>query len=312
MKLSEGKKNFLKKFLTVALLTLAVVLIFNRLRNLDLEQLKVALLNIPPKKVFLALILIVVDYLLLSTFDLMSLRHIDKDLPFRKVFCSSFVSYTFNFNFGSLIAGFPFRYRVYSLWGLSAGDVTKIIAISIASNWIGYLAVAGFAFTFGEHTLLASWMSNYGLKALGLGCLASVLVYLILCFRKASLSFRDHSLDIPSPQFAALQIFVGGIHWIVTSMILFVLWPVDVSFSQILITYIAAAIAAVIVHIPAGLGVTEAVFLTAFSGQVPDALIVASILVFRILYHMIPLLFAFGFYLVIEFMKRRSTMAKTV
>lgn len=310
MKLSKEKLDILKKVVALALLALAVGLIYFRLRNLDVGELKDALRNIPGNKMLLALLLIAVDYLLLSGFDLMSLRYIGKDLPFRKVFCSSYISYTFNFNFGSWIAGFPFRYRVYSLWGLSATDITKILAVSIASNWIGYLAVAGFAFIFGQHTLLASWISTYGLKAIGVACLIAVVVYLVLCVRKLSFRIRQWSLEIPSWKFATLQILLGGCHWIVTSMILYVLWTGEAEFSQILITYLAAAIAGVIAHIPAGLGVTEAVFLTAFSGQVTDALVVATILVFRLLYHVVPLIFAFGIYIGIELMKRKSQVGK--
>ena len=61
-----------------------------------------------------------------------------------------------------------------------------------------------------------------------------------------------------------------------------------------------AAVAGVITHIPAGLGVLEAVFVALLSHLMPQAEILAALVAYRVVYYLVPLGVAAAAYLVME------------
>jgi uncharacterized membrane protein YbhN (UPF0104 family) len=82
----------------------------------------------------------------------------------------NFISYAFNLCLGSLVGGVAFRYRLYSKLGLKTGVITRIVSMSMLTNWIGYMLLGGFVFLVHTPELPPTWkMSNYGLQWLGAG-----------------------------------------------------------------------------------------------------------------------------------------------
>lgn len=61
-----------------------------------------------------------------------------------------------------------------------------------------------------------------------------------------------------------------------------------------------SCVAGVVAHIPAGLGVLEAVFLALLHGKLGQGTLVAALLGYRTLYYLIPLLLAVVTYLILE------------
>jgi uncharacterized membrane protein YbhN (UPF0104 family) len=60
---------------------------------------------------------------------------------------------------------------------------------------------------------------------------------------------------------------------------------------------LVAAVAGVIAHVPAGLGVLEGVFLALLSHRVPQGELLAALLAYRALYYLAPLALALGLFL---------------
>jgi glycosyltransferase 2 family protein len=61
-----------------------------------------------------------------------------------------------------------------------------------------------------------------------------------------------------------------------------------------------AAVAGVITHVPAGLGVLEAVFVALLSHKMPQPAILAALVAYRVVYYLAPLCIAAVVYLVME------------
>ena len=61
-----------------------------------------------------------------------------------------------------------------------------------------------------------------------------------------------------------------------------------------------SAIAGVVTHIPAGLGVLEAIFLAMLQHQMPASALLAALIGYRALYFLLPLLVACALYLLLE------------
>ena len=75
----------------------------------------------------------------------------------------------------------------------------------------------------------------------------------------------------------------------------------DVYKRQVLGVLLVSSIAGVIVHIPAGIGVLEAVFIALLAGEhITKGTIIAALLAYRVLYYFIPLLLALICYLLLE------------
>ena len=45
-----------------------------------------------------------------------------------------------------MLAGGSVRYRLYSSWGLSAMEITKVVAFCTLSLWLGFLTLGGLMF----------------------------------------------------------------------------------------------------------------------------------------------------------------------
>lgn len=74
-----------------------------------------------------------------------------------RVMLVTFISYAFNLNFGSLIGGLAFRYRLYACLGLSLEKTTEVTTLSILTNWLGYALVAGLLFVSLPFAVAKEW-----------------------------------------------------------------------------------------------------------------------------------------------------------
>lgn len=64
----------------------------------------------------------------------------------------------------------------------------------------------------------------------------------------------------------------------------------------------------IIAHIPGGLGVTEAIFVTALANRMPDHQVLAALLMYRVLYQLIPLCAGALAYVAIELLTSNRTV----
>jgi uncharacterized membrane protein YbhN (UPF0104 family) len=233
--------------------------------------------------------------LLYSCFDLLGRRYTGHTLATALVMRITFISYVFNLNLGSLVGALALRYRLYSRWGLGYATITRVLSLSMLSNWQGYVLLAGVLFFFRPPDLPAAWgVGATGLRWLGLALLALGWTYLWLCAfsKRRRFEVRGYVVCLPTLRMALLQSTMGAANWLLMSGILVALLPHDIAWSMVVSTLLLAALAGVVAHVPAGLGVLEAVFLALLSPPVPAAELLAALLVYRVLYHLAPMLLA--------------------
>ena len=102
---------------------------------------------------------------------------------------------------------------------------------------------------------------------------------------------RGHPIELPRARMGALQITASVTHWSLVAAVLYVLLQGKVGFVTVLGTLLLSSVAGVITHIPAGLGVLEAVFVSLLAGAV---------------FYLGPLIIAGFAYFALEFAARRS------
>ncbi len=293
----------LKRLLTFAFLALVFTLIVTQAREIDWPAVLEALRELAPSTLAAAAGLAACSYAVYASFDLLGRRYAGHQLPAPLVLAITFVCYALNLNLGSLVGGVALRYRLYSRFGLDTAVITRVLALSLVTNWLGYLLLAGLVFALRPPPLPADWaLSAAGLRGLGAMLIAGVLAYLGLCAfaRGRSRSWRGHEFTLPSARVALLQLAVSSINWLLIAGVVYVLLQQRIDYPTVLAVLLVGAVAGVITHVPAGLGVLEAVFIALLSSQLPQHELLAALLAYRAIYYLTPLLLATLLYAGIE------------
>ena len=248
--------------------------------------------------------LVVVSYLIYGCYDLLGRAYCGHKLAKRQVMLVSFICYAFNLTLSTWVGGIGMRYRLYSRLGLPSSTITRIFSLSITTNWLGYILLGGIIFTFGVVDIPAHWyISDTTLLIIGVVLLLFIAFYLWACgfAKRRHFTIRGQKLVIPSWKFALAQMAISSANWIAMGVIIWLLMGHQANFFFVLGVLLVSSIAGVIVHIPAGIGVLEAVFLALLAGEhMSQGVIIAALLAYRVLYYFIPLLLALIAYLILE------------
>jgi uncharacterized membrane protein YbhN (UPF0104 family) len=293
---SGGERSLLqrsgKKLLSVVLVAASFYLMRRAFSSVGSEALVTVWRAIPPKPKIAALILTGVSYLVLTFFDYFALKHFELRLPLRKVMVTSFISYAFNFNFGTLIGALALRYRLYAKLGLSPGDVTRVTFYATSASAVGYGFVAGVVHTWtGLDAPAASGLPTASLRPIGIAVFLASAAYLVFChLRHTPLRVGRWRYELPDLHGAGRQIVVACAQWLLASLVLFALMPPGVvDFPTVLAIHLVAAVAGVITHVPAGYGVLEGTFLVMLAGRMSPPQILGTLVAFRVFYDLLPL-----------------------
>ena len=294
---------WLKRGASSVFFGLVAWLLISQARIIDWQEVLTSLQAYPLSVAGIAVLLAAASFTLYSCFDLLGRRYTGHSLRTPTVMTVTFVSYVFNLNLGSLVGGVAFRYRLYSRLGLNTGLITRVMTFSMLTNWIGYLLLGGLVFSIMPPALPDSWPISTGhLRLIGMVLVLIAAGYLALCTfsRQRELTIRGHDIVLPSARLAALQLFMGASNWLIMSGIIFVLFQQRIEFPAVVSVLLLAAVAGVITHVPAGLGVLEAVFVALLSHQMPQPAILAALVAYRVIYYLAPLCIAAVVYLVME------------
>src|SRR3990170_3534660 len=140
------KRNWSRWFapvLGMALVGLATFLLYRTLSRYSRDEIVASLAGIPPSHIAFAILFAAASYLSLTGFDWLALRYVGQKLPYPKVALASFCSLSLGHNIGfAALSSGAIRYRFYTRWGATAGDVAKIIVFcGLTVGW--GLAVLG-------------------------------------------------------------------------------------------------------------------------------------------------------------------------
>jgi len=298
-----------KRVLTVLFIVLIPVLLYTLARNLDWNEVRQSLVAYKPSTLVVGLGLALCSYLTFASYDLLARAYTGHQLPARQVLPVAFVCYAFNLNFTTWVGGVALRYRLYGRLGLDTATITRILTLGLLTNWMGYMLLAGTVFALRLVKLPESWaLGVTGLQVVGFVLLAVAVGYLLACAfaTRRTWHIRKHEITLPSLRLALCQVALGASNWALMAALIYWLLPGDLFYPSILGILLISCVAGVVAHIPAGLGVLEAVFLALLHGQLGQGSLVAALLGYRTLYYLIPLLLAVISYLVLE--KRARTM----
>ena len=303
--------NSLGSLFGLLLFGVALWALHHALRHHQYQQVVGQLSAIPLTHILLAFVLTVLDYAVLTGYDTLAFRYIGQPLELGKIRLASFIGYAFSHNLGfSLVSGGSVRYRLYSSWGLSAIQVTKLVAFCGVTFWLGFLALGGGAFLLEPPTIPGGLHLPFdSVRAAGVLFLALAAIYLGWAFlRKKPMNVLGWEFSLPRPPLALAQLAVAVTDWALAAAVLYVLLPANSpwGYPEFLGIFLLAQISGMVSQVPGGLGIFETVMLLFLSPALPSAAVIGSLLVFRGLYYVLPLVVAASLLGALELLQRRE------
>ncbi|WP_431095405.1 lysylphosphatidylglycerol synthase domain-containing protein [Polaromonas aquatica] len=262
-----------------------------------------ALWRYSPLLLLAVLGLATLSHALYGCFDLIGRHHTRHKVPALQTWAIAVTSYAFNLNLGSLVGGVALRARLYTRAGLDEATIAQVVGLSLATNWLGYGLVAGSLFAAGA--IAPPSQAHIGataLRVLGVVMVLLALGYVVACAfaRGHEWRVRGRRLQLPSAQLAALQLGISAANWALMGAAMYLLLGQKVPYATVLGVLMAASIIGVIMPIPGGLGVLEAVYLALLSGSVRQGTVMGAALAYRALYYLLPLLGGLVLYALLE------------
>ncbi|MFQ6078460.1 MAG: bifunctional lysylphosphatidylglycerol flippase/synthetase MprF, partial [Thermodesulfobacteriota bacterium] len=253
--------------------------------------------ELPTRRLLLALALTILSYSIMTGYDALALRYIRHPLAYVKIALASFIGYSFSNNIGlSMIAGGSVRYRLYSAWNLSTIEITEVVAFCSLTLWLGFFSLGGVVFLF-EPVVVpeALHLPFASVRPLGMIFLVLVGGYVLWsALRKSPLKLREWEFPLPSIRLSLIQIIMASLDWILAGSVLYSLLPAtaNLSYPGFLGIFLLAQIAGLASQIPGGLGVFESVIVLLLSRYLPASSILGSLLAYRGIYYLLPLIVA--------------------
>ncbi|HZY16209.1 MAG TPA: lysylphosphatidylglycerol synthase domain-containing protein [Ramlibacter sp.] len=303
---------WIKRIVGGLFLLVVIALLVRYARTVDWAEVRRSISELPRGVVAQAFVLAVASHLVYSLMDLVGRHYTGHRMRTREVMLVSFISYAFNLNLGSLVGGIGFRYRLYSKHGVRYGNITRVVTLAMITNWLGYILLGGLVFTLAPLELPQSWgVDSEELRMVGVGLLAFTVAYLGLCTfsRQRSWTVRGHEIELPTLGMALAQLSISCTHWLTMAAVPWILLQGQVPYPAVLSVLMIAAVAGVLLHIPAGLGVTEAIFIALLSHRIPAHQVLGALLAYRALFYLVPLAVGALLYVTVEVRSRREATA---
>lgn len=300
-----------KKILTPLFFILVVTLLFKQAVNIEWDKVFTTFMKTPPLTLVTGLAIALACILVYGSYDLLGRYLTRARTGLIQNWFIAWISYAFNLNLGALVGGIAFRYRLYSKLGVSSGQATRIIGMSIMTNWLGYTFLAGLLLVFGQIDPPAGWAVNsLGLQVIGAVFIAVMTAYLWVCTfaKRRQYSLRNFSVKLPSWRLALIQLGLSSLHWTLMALTIYQFMPQDIGFTDVYAVLLVSGVAGAVTHIPGALGVLEAVFVMLLAGQADKATIIAALFAYRSVFYLAPLgLAVIGYVLFESFTKNAAS-----
>jgi len=297
---------------SVAILALSVLVLARTLTTVNYNSVRAAIQGTSASQIALALCFAACSYLALTGYDFVALRQLRLKVPYRTAALASFTSYAISFTMGfPLITAGAVRYWIYSQAGVRASKVASLTVIAGVTFWLGMALVLGVALTLRSDGLaeldhLSRWVN----LSLGLATLAGLGVYLIWVARGPRRTrIQGLRLELPGLGLSIGQIMLGVTDLCMASAVLYVLLPAGhgLGFFSFAAVYVFACLLGIASNVPGGVGAFEATILKIVPSPTPEALL-ASLLVFRLVYYLVPFVLALAFLGAHESVKRWKSL----
>ena len=306
---------------TLMIFVLAIKALYGLTQTISVNEIWLAIDQIPNINIVLAVVVVAFGYLVLTLYDAIALKHMGCRLPFRKVALTSFTAYAIGHTVGlAVLSASGVRYRMYRAQGIQAEYIANVI-------WL-----VSMAFTFGIATLVSlslalnpeatvtmvtqmkvqlpdlsagipDFLLNVDvIRSMGIAMLVVIMAVVGWSGRKGRhVKIKGWRFDLPPAVMLIQQIVISMIDLASVAFVLYLLLPhtAQIGFFTVFSAFIQSMILAILSHVPGGLGVFELTMIASLP-QVDKPYLLAVLLLFRLLYYILPFLLAVLFFIIHE------------
>jgi uncharacterized membrane protein YbhN (UPF0104 family) len=239
-------------------------------------------------------VLVTASYGSITFYDWLALHTMGrKDVPYRIAALASFTSYPIAHGIGAVALISPvIRYRIYSRNNVGALGVANICFLTGLTFWLGNMTALGFSLLYEPTAISVIDRLSPGVnRLLAIVLLCGVAAFLVWSWlHPRSLGRSKWLVRLPSGPLVLVQIVVGLLDLTAAALAMYMLIPsgLEIGLFRLLAVFIAATLLGFASHSPAGLGVFDATILIGLGGEDREQLL-AVLLMFRFLYHLLPL-----------------------
>jgi glycosyltransferase 2 family protein len=279
--------------LSIGIIAFAVIALYRNLHDIDVADLIDALRDTDRHDVVRASLFVAAGYFTLTFYDLFALRTIGRnDVPYRVAALAGFTSYSVGHNIGaSVLTGGAVRYRIYSAWGLDAIAVAKVCFIAGLTFWLGNATVLGLGISFAPQAASSIDQLPPSInRAFAILILIVLAAYVAWVWRgQRTIGRSGWQVTLPDGPLTLLQIGIGIIDLAFCALAMYMLVPDDpnIGFVSLAVIFVSATLLGFASHAPGGIGVFDAAMLVAL-WQFEKEELLAGLLVFRLLYYIVP------------------------
>jgi len=288
-----------------------LLVIRGEMREHSLFDVAAAIRSVPGTAIALALLLTALNYFVLTGYDQLAFVYLGRRIPRWQIGIASFVGYALSNNLGfALLSGTTARYRFYSRWGLTASELSRIVVFYSGTFWLGLMVLGGWGLIAHPPPRIGGLDAGLAASAVGTILLAASAAYVVASIAATGpVRLGRFEIAIPRPALVAGQLALSMTDWALAVAVLWVLMPAPrVPFLELLGAFVVAQIVGLLSNLPGGMIVFEGT-LTGLIGPSVSHLIPVLIL-FRIIYYLLPLGVALLVLAVDEWYQRRHVFER--
>jgi hypothetical protein len=284
------KRHFLSALGVVAT-ALGLFLLYRVLRRYDFGEVAAAVSDAPLWAIALTVAFTIGSFTAMAVMEWLAVRYTREHVSVRRIVRTTVAALGIGHSIGLVaLSSGAVRLRMYQRAGLSALAVGEIVIFSGLTVGLGLASVGGMALLWRGGDVLAEPLGipQGVIDAIGWAAVGGVAGYIVLCaFAPRVWRFWSFHFRLPSFGTACAQAVAGTMNLACVSGALYaaLLAFTRIDYPTAATLYVGSDVSALVGHVPGGWGVFEYIVTEA----IDDPKVIASVVVFRTIYFLMPL-----------------------
>ncbi|UNE55130.1 lysylphosphatidylglycerol synthase transmembrane domain-containing protein [Bartonella machadoae] len=290
-------KRFIWPSIGILAMLISIRILYVKLSTISFGDVLERLSNLNTQDWLLASLCSLLAYTALAGYDRIALQHLGHKISWLFIALCSFTTYALSHNIGaSVFSGAVVRYRAYKIKGLNGTEIAILVGFCSFTFVIGTILLFGIVLILQPeiikliHNEFPEWLGT----TVGAILLGSIALYTFGSWLQLSPLHLSKKIQLSYPQFKIViqQLLISPLELLAAAGIIYAVLPhnTDIHFISVLGVFLASFTITLLSNAPAGgIGVLEALFITGMPNVNPTD-VVAALIVFRMLYLIIPLI----------------------
>ena len=231
------------------------------------------------------------SFLALGALEVLALRHVGggaaRTVGPRTAMATAFMAHALSQSMGfAILTGAAIRLRTYVRNNIGAVAVARVSTLITVIITLALSGVTGFALLLREPPAMS-------VAAVAIALLLAPAAYLAWSVfgKRDAIGRGAWCVPRPSPSMASGQLLFSAADWVITGMVLFLLLPerIGLPYSTFLAAYMLAEVVGFASQIPGGIGAFDATLLALLAPPADTGALAASLVMYRVIYYLVPL-----------------------